>query len=200
MSFQLWLEKGGVRHSYFEKDMRAQVLTMKRSSQSEQSKYSILVNELTRRFEVMDKDISVAEKTEIVDHYTQQLRNSGYSSDQIRDIVQSSLKGMLRKEIINKNRENRYRSGESTLEEREKKKLLESTTWFRQNGQDKYIGEQLDIEGKVGKYIGMSNWREKGTTGGRKNTRKMMEVEGKWKIMGVLFIQHTHNSELAKRL
>ena len=128
LSFQLWSEKGGVRHSYFEKDMRAQVLTMKRSSQSEQSKYSILVNELTRRFEVMDKDISVAEKTEIVDHYTQQLRNSGYSSDQIRDIVQSSLKGMLRKEIINRNRENRYRSGESTLEEREKKKLLESTT------------------------------------------------------------------------
>jgi len=46
----------------------------------------------------------------------------------------------------------------------------------------------------------MSNWRKKGKTGGRKNTSKMMEVEGKWKIIGVLFIQHTQNSELAKRL
>ena len=107
---------------------------------------------------------------------------------------------MIRKEIINKNREYRYRSGESTLEEREKKKLLESTTWFRQNGQDKDEGEQLDKEGKEGKEVGMSNWRKKGKTGGRKNTSKMMEVEGKWKIIGVLFIQHTQNSELAKRL
>ena len=122
LSFQLWSEKEGVRHSYFEKDMRAQVLTMKRSSQSEQSKYSILVNELTRRFEVLDKNISLKEKCDIVDHYTQQLKNSGYSSEQIRDIVQSSLKGIVRKEINIGNREYRYRSGESTLEEREKKK------------------------------------------------------------------------------
>ena len=66
LSFELWSEKEGVRHSYFEKEMRSQVLTMKRSSQSEQSKYSILVNELGRRFEVLDSRISLKEKIEIL--------------------------------------------------------------------------------------------------------------------------------------
>ena len=111
LSFQLWSEKGGIRHTYYEKSMRSQVLTQKLSSQSEQSKYSILVNELTRRFEVMDKNISVEERTEVVDHYTQQLKNSGYSNDQIRVIIQSSRKGIIRKEENRKNREFAYRSG-----------------------------------------------------------------------------------------
>ena len=76
LSFELWSEKDGLRHSYFEKDMRSQVLTMKKSSMSEQSKFSILVNELHRRFEVLDRKISIEEKISIVDHYTQQLINS----------------------------------------------------------------------------------------------------------------------------
>jgi len=54
LAFELWSEKEGLRHSYFEKNMRSQLMTMKRSSQSEHSKFSILVNELSRRFEVLD--------------------------------------------------------------------------------------------------------------------------------------------------
>ena len=54
LSFEMWSEKTGLRHSYFEKSMRSQIMTQKRSSQSEQSKVSILVNELTRRFDVLD--------------------------------------------------------------------------------------------------------------------------------------------------
>ena len=84
LSFEMWSEKTGIRHSYFEKGMRSQILTMKRSSQSENSKYSILVNELNRRFEVMDKDISINEKVSVIDHYCQQLINSGYRIEQIR--------------------------------------------------------------------------------------------------------------------
>ena len=71
----------------------------------------------------MDNSIPLKEKCEIVDHYTQQLKNSGYSSDQIRDIVQCSLKAIVRKEINKGNREYTFRSGESTLEERKKKEL-----------------------------------------------------------------------------
>ena len=62
LSFELWSEKSGIRHSYFEKQMRSQVLTMQRSSQAETSKFSILVNELVRRFEVMDERIEISEE------------------------------------------------------------------------------------------------------------------------------------------
>ena len=132
LSFQMWSDKSGLRHSFYEKDMRSQILTMKNSSQSEQSKYSILVNELTRRFEVMDSEIGVKEKIDIVDHYTQQLVNSGYASEQIRDIIESSLKGVKRKEEKRKVALKRYRSAKETLEERNTKKLTEATNWYRE--------------------------------------------------------------------
>ena len=42
-------------------------------------------------------------------------------------------------------------------------------------------------------------WRKK-KTGGRKNKQKLIEIEGREKVMSVIFIQHTKNSELAKRM
>ena len=77
LGFEVWSEIEGVRHSFFKKPMRSQLLTHKRSSQSEQSKYDILVNELNRRFEVQDEKIELKEKIEIIDHFVQQLFNSG---------------------------------------------------------------------------------------------------------------------------
>ena len=53
LSFEIWCDKEGIKHSYFEKPMHSQILTMSRSSQAENSKFSILVNELSRRFEIM---------------------------------------------------------------------------------------------------------------------------------------------------
>ena len=110
LAFELWSEKEGLRHSYFEKNMRSQLMTMKRSNQSEHSKFSILVNELSRRFEVLDDSIEIGEKVEIIDHYTQQLKNSGYTSDQILEIIVSGLKGIIRKEERWKSNSKRYRS------------------------------------------------------------------------------------------
>ena len=50
LSFEMWCTENGISHSYYEKPMRSQVLTMKKSSMGESSKFSILVNELNRRF------------------------------------------------------------------------------------------------------------------------------------------------------
>ena len=44
LSFEAWSSKEGIRYSYYEKSMRSQILTQKRSSQSEQSKFAILTN------------------------------------------------------------------------------------------------------------------------------------------------------------
>ena len=131
LSFEMWSEKEGLRHSYFEKGMRSQIMTMKRSSQSEQSKVSILVNELTRRFDVLDEKIEINEKIGIINHYTQQLLNSGYSTEQIRDIIISGLKGIQRKEERRNAATTRYKSSLDTLDERERKKLTEATNWYR---------------------------------------------------------------------
>ena len=100
LAFEIWSTKEGIRHSYYEKGMRSQILTQKRSSQAENSKFSILTNELARRFEMLDSKIDTEEKTSIVDHFTQQLWNSGYSRQQIREVIVSSVKGFERKELL----------------------------------------------------------------------------------------------------
>ena len=56
--------------------------------------FNILVNELHRRFEVLDEKTEIEEKVKIIDHFIQQLCNSDYSLEQIKLIVESSLKGI----------------------------------------------------------------------------------------------------------
>ena len=131
LSFEMWCDETGIRHSYYEKPMRSQMLTMNKSSQSENSKFSILVNELFRRFDMMDKKIEKDERIEIVDHFTQQLVNSGYNANQIKGIIISSLKGIMRKERRIAAGENKYRSAEESLVTRMNKKLLEATSWYK---------------------------------------------------------------------
>ena len=117
LAFEIWSTKEGIRHSYYEKGMRSQILTQKRSSQAENSKFSILTNELARRFEMLDSKIDTEEKTSIVDHFTQQLWNSGYSWQQIREVVVSSIKGFERKELHKREKKiERYRTSEMSLQ------------------------------------------------------------------------------------
>ena len=159
LSFQMWSEESGLRHSFYEKEMRSQILTMKNSSQSEQSKYSILVNELTRRFEVMDNKILIDEKIEIIDHYTQQLVNSGYAGEQIRDIIETSLKGIKRKEERRKFAPSKYRSAEETLGDRNVKKPTEATSWYRENDNEKEEVENA-LKRRNDKESSWNSWRK----------------------------------------
>ena len=201
LSFEMWCSEEGIRHSYYEKPMRSQILTMSRSSQSESSKYSILVNELSRRFIMMDRNIQIEEKIRIVDHFTQQLYNSGYKVPQIREIVTSSLKGIMRKEERKNRAENRYKSANETLEERMNKKLTEATSWYRER-KGENSDEDTDVKReKVGRNSKMGNnemrkrKRQKRESG--EIVRKGEEGE---KIYTVIFVQHTEYSEMAKRM
>ena len=196
LSFQMWSEQTGIRHSYYEKDMRSQILTMKLSSQSEQSKFNILVNELTRRFEVLDMNITIEEKTDIIDHYTQQLVNSGYGYMQIKEIIESSLKGIVRKEEKRKLSLKRFRSAEETLQERNLRKLTENTTWFRERENEENEENILKLKVQKGAWTG---WRKNNGKRKRKDKNEV-EIEGKKKIMSVIFVAHTEKSEMAKRL
>jgi len=124
LSFEMWCSKEGICHSNYEKPMRYQILTNSKSSHSENSKFSIWVNELSRRFLMMDSNIELEEKTNIVDHFTQQLHNSGYKISQIRNIVESSLKGIKRKKIamwiyflVYKSREKGWKGGDGKRED-----------------------------------------------------------------------------------
>ena len=73
LSFSLWEEEWGIAHSYYEKEVRLQIMLMERSAMSNQSKFSINTNEMRRRLEVLHESISLKEKVQIIDKYRQQL-------------------------------------------------------------------------------------------------------------------------------
>ena len=71
---------------------------------------------------MLDEKIDLEEKVMIVDHFSQQLINSGYSEEKTREIVLSGLKVVQRKENRRKERIQRYRGSHETIEDRLHKK------------------------------------------------------------------------------
>ena len=202
LSFEMWCTTEGISHSYFEKTMRSQVLTMRRSSMPENSKFSILVNEMNRRFEVMSADITIEEKIGVIDHYTQQLVNSGFSYIQIREIILSSLKGVKSKEKKRLAKGGkRFLSSEDTLEDRIRKKLTEAVAWYRselkkEEGED---SSDDDFKREKGSWAEWRKYKKKGKSRKIEKTVGRTEEE-KEAYQTVVFIQHTEGSTLAKRI
>ena len=77
--------------------MRSQLVMMKRSAQGEHQKMDILSNELVRRLSNVSDKVDFKEKIKTIDHYTKQLKNSGYGWVQAREIVSFGLKGLINK-------------------------------------------------------------------------------------------------------
>ena len=83
----------------------------------------ILSNELVRRLSNVSDRVEKAEKIAIVDHYTKQLKNSGYSWMQAREVVSCGLKGYINKcERRRKEGKGFYRKAKQTLSTRMRKK------------------------------------------------------------------------------
>ena len=66
LSFSLWEEEWGISHSYYEKEVRSQLMLMERLAMSKQSKFSIMSNELNRRLMVVHENVDIGAKIDIV--------------------------------------------------------------------------------------------------------------------------------------
>ena len=123
-----------LKHTYFEKDMRAPYVIIKRSAMSDHARYNILANELVRRLSnIKREETSHEEKEEMVEQFILQCKTSGYSRHETREGVVSGIKGRKRKCARRKrNGIDFYRSGRSTLGARYKMKLTEKSTWYKE--------------------------------------------------------------------
>jgi hypothetical protein len=93
LDFYLWVVCGVILFSYFEKAMRSQLMMMRRSAQGEHQKMDILSNELVRRLSNVCSGVDFKEIIDLIDHYSKQLKNSGYGWAQAKEIVTCGLKG-----------------------------------------------------------------------------------------------------------
>ena len=98
---------------------------------------------------MMDDQVDIREKIEKVDHFSQQLVNSGYQWSQVREIVVCRLRSIVRGEKLRmKSGETRYRTGEQSLPMRIRNKLLEVTEWYKRDGErEKDDDKLLEREG-----------------------------------------------------
>ena len=105
----------------------------------EQQKHQILTNEMIRRLSLVDKDnIGHDEVIVVIEQFIQEMKSSGYKRDRIRDVVVGGIKGWKRKIARRKAAGIEfYRTGKSTLKQRNYKKLMEKETWFKGKENDK---------------------------------------------------------------
>ena len=204
----IWVEDGGIlRHSYYQKEMKTPFLLMQASAMASQQKFSILSNELMRRLGNTDLLVKHNEKMEIVERFVREMKNSGYERRAAREAVMSGLRGIKkRRERREKEVVNFYRSAKETLAERMRKKLLESTTWYKEDEGNNEQREKTEFtksswEGNAGDD-GEGGAREKkryGVRGGR-----ISKPKGKGGNTGqakaVMFVPFTKGSQLARRM
>ena len=191
LDFELWVEVDGkLNHNYYQKPMKTQYVTMKRSAMSQHQKIAILSNEIIRRLsKINHKSIEQSEITAVVEQFSQEMKVSGYDRVETREVVVSGLIGWKRKMKRREDEGAIYRSAQSTLVQRCRKKLMEKTTWYKKRKR----GEQEDEDKE--KEIGVKPKRFKNMKEEKRNPKKQQE-----KAKAVLFTPYTNHSELAKKL
>ena len=96
-------------------------------------KYAILSNELMRRLSNIGSDVPLDEKLQIIEKFIQEMKNSGYDIRSAGEAIISGLKGFKsRWKRRTKDGKNFYRTARETLPLRTHKKLLDSTSWYKE--------------------------------------------------------------------
>ena len=82
----------------------------------------------------------------MLEQLTKELKNSGYSADQAKEIIVSGYRGWKRR-LERRAKTGMYRPASQTLEEREKKKLIERETWYlpRKSQEEEQEGRKFRI-------------------------------------------------------
>ena len=143
LDFNLYLEDGELRYSYFEKEMKTPFCITEKSAMCERSKMSILSNDLIRRCMNTCEKTSQEDKNMMVEEYIDRLKASGYNRKQVREVITSGLTGYTSK-VRRAELEERplHRPAHSTLANRHKKKLTEKTSWYKPR-KDKKLEEKI---------------------------------------------------------
>ena len=164
------------------------------------SKITILAQDLIRRMLNTGANISQEERNIIIESFIQRLKVSGYKDKQIKEIVESGLKGYeSKKERAENEGRHLYRAARSSLASRQKKRLLGKTTWYK----DKKKEDDGTVpEGrKASKSTVPEGWKAGASM--RRSSQVQPRNAGtksQPKTVSVLFVPRTKNGELTTRL
>ena len=96
---ELWINQLGLlKHNYFQNKMKTLYVVMKRWAMAQPQKISILVNEMIRRLSNTDyQEKDMEEKKVVMNQYTRELKQSGYTRKEVKEIVCCGMLGWKKK-------------------------------------------------------------------------------------------------------
>ena len=150
LDFSLWMdEEGRIKHSYFEKTMKSQIMLDRESAMATRQKFTIQSNELTRRLYNIDDEIDEVEEEveKVMEDFTRQTKNSGWKIREAREMVVSGYLGWQRRmEKRKKEGGMKYRSAGSSLQSRTRRKLLGKEEWYKESGEKRKREDYEEID------------------------------------------------------
>ena len=174
-----------ISYKFYEKPTSTNTVIRKESALSENQKIQILSQELVRRLFNTKETLNKEYRSLIINEYTQKIINSGYSSDQVKKIILSGIKGYFGK--VRRRRKDQvgkriHRTAQESGGSRWKRKLLGKTTWYR--SKRKKDGEETTPSSRI-----------------KGRSVKDVQHRGKedLKTRAVLFVPQTPMGELATR-
>ena len=154
---------------------------MKNSAMSEKSKITILAQDLIRRMSHINEKISQEERDSVVNDYIDRLVRSGYTEEQVRQIIQSGLTGYVKKlQRAKRTGTPFHRPARMTLKTRMKKKLIQRESWYK-NSKKREDDEENNVKKK------------------KKNLKKE-SGSAQAPIVSLMFVPYSQHSELIGRL
>ena len=142
------------------------------------------------------EEIPHKEILEKIEQFIGELKNSGYSQKQSKEIVTCGIRGWKTK--IKKRKMNNipfYRVAKETVDERLRKELTERESWYKEHPKEGNTEEE-----SPSKY-------RKTTGGGRLPVKRWMKTKKSaphsgenLQVKSVIFVPHTKDSSLAKEL
>ena len=171
-----------LKFNYFERPTCSNLTLQKNTAMEQNTLVGILANEVMRRMLNIGGETSTQARLDAVDGYAVKLLTSGFNIEQTRRIILSGLRGYERKVQRRKfEMTPLYRTSEDSVKSRARKKLLGKSTWFKGNSSG-----------------GKKNTNFGGNTGSRREHWKAST--GPLRTRTVLFVEHTPDGILAKRL
>ena len=187
---QLWMSEGRVMYKFYEKPMANKKVISRRSAMGENSKQASLSQEVVRRMKNTLEDICQEEKNSILNEFVVKLISSEYSVDQARRIIIAGLRGYER--LLKKQQDgiqDIHRPAAQGLGERNRKKLLAKTKWFKDKAKKESSNQKPQPQHKPSQ-------KRKGRSTHKQPTTSAAEI----KTTTILFVQHTPGGQLAREL
>ena len=182
LDLNIWVEGGQIRHQFYKKEIASKYLIHAKSALNNRTKRDTLFQEGLRRLRNTDMSTEPEDIKEMLGHFLNDMRLSGYGYKFRLDVIQGILKRSKEmEEEIRGGTRTRYRNKDQIQTSKEAKLGKYPGTWYLRGEFTSTIKVQASHGSKLAKGIQDITLQERSGDGGY---TKVVEMAGKSVILG----------------